>query len=213
MTKEIVKPKFPFFDTEAVMAKDLPESCLEVYLVPKTLKKQEALDNHYIKWLGECPKKYAVDPWTAEIVCIEFLLPNGQFEGVIGDEKACINLFWDMATRDYQSLGGFNILGYDIPLILVRSMVHNITPKILLNLDKYRTPYVDVMQRLSRNGAMKFKSLDWYCGRLGLGSKNDDPSEVPEMVRAGDYERIRKYCRNDVMMTAKLFKKTCKYFN
>ncbi len=59
--------------------------------------------------------------------------------------------------------GGFN---FDLPLIQRRAMYLGVKFPVL-NLDRYRSPHVDLSELLSDRNPQRRRSLDFYCKRLG----------------------------------------------
>ena len=74
-----------------------------------------------------------------------------------------------------------------------------------LNLDRYRSPHIDLSERLSLNGKARVRSLAFYCRRFGI--PHDDTlkgEDMPALAARGDYETIRAHCLDDVSATAEL---------
>ena len=73
------------------------------------------------------------------------------------------------------------------------------------NLDKYRTPHVDLHAKLTFNGATKHThKLDFYAKRFGLPLPEDtiDGSDIAAVIAAGEWQKAVDHCRLDVLKTA-----------
>ena len=140
------------------------------------------------------------------------LREDDEWAGYTGDKEiSCLKMFWEVA-RDDEFLGGFNIIGYDLPVILVRSMIHNIKPVRKFRLNKYNHNVEDVMYRLCNGDLPKAKSLDYYVMMLGIGKKTLKGEEVESLYKDGKWDVIEEYCKKDVELTKALALKTQAYF-
>lgn len=99
---------------------------------------------------------------------------------------------------------GYNILGFDLPVLLRRSLYLGVKAPAI-QVDKYRHPQVtDLLMLLSNNGAQKFRSLSFYLKRFGLPATDGKGSEVPALVAAGDWAAVEAHLRADLLATASL---------
>lgn len=102
------------------------------------------------------------------------------------------------------TLVGFNILAFDLPVLLRRSQYLGLTAPYI-NLDRYRTPHCDLMQKLSFNGALKFHSLTFYGKRFAVGVPDATKgSDIAALVQAENWAAVEAHCRADVETTAAL---------
>jgi len=109
---------------------------------------------------------------------------------------------------------GFNIKGFDLPLLLNRMIKHNVRPPEYYpnyNGHSWQGRIYDSMERLPTPEKMaeKFKMS---CEIYGLPCKTivwaDEPmcgSRVGEVYEAGDYQVIRDYCADDVINEEQLY--------
>lgn len=99
---------------------------------------------------------------------------------------------------------GYNALGYDLPVLIRRSQLLGVMYPTL-NLDRYRTPHIDLMQRLTFNGLLTYRSLAFYCRRFNVPCEDTTKgSDVAQLVAAGDWAAVAGHCRSDVEKTAAL---------
>lgn len=118
-------------------------------------------------------------------------------------EASVLRDFWDML--DERATVGKNSLAFDLPVLLRRSLYLGVhAPEI--SLDRYRTPHVDLQQRLTYNGTIKpARSLDFYCKRFGIDVPDAvTGKQIGELVAAGDWPSVEAHCRADVLKTKAL---------
>ncbi len=118
-------------------------------------------------------------------------------------------LVLDLASRDFVTLITFNGHKYDLPLLMRRAKYLGVPfPKI--NLDRYKSPHIDLYEELTMRGAIKAHSLRWYMRRLGWTDLLEaDPfkeggSDVATAAAEGKWDDIAAHCRVDVTATLRL---------
>lgn len=118
-------------------------------------------------------------------------------------EAHTIRTFWD--ELDNRVTVGYNSIGFDLPILLRRSLYLGVHAP-MLNLDKYRSPHLDLQQKLSFNGTKPYRSLNWYCKRMGLDVPCDTTSgkDIGQLVAEGQWEAVGAHCRSDVLKTKAL---------
>lgn len=118
-------------------------------------------------------------------------------------EAYLLRNLWD--ELDNRITIGYNQVGFDLPILLRRSLYLGVHAPAL-NLDKYRSPHIDLQQRLSLNGTKPYRSLNWYCKRFGLDVPADTNSgkDIGQLVTAGKWEDVAAHCRADVLKTRAL---------
>jgi predicted PolB exonuclease-like 3'-5' exonuclease len=155
----------------------------------------------------ELVSKTALDLDLCRIVAIGYLAEDDSGEDaevlICRDEameEACLMRFW--AELDERTTITYNGLGFDLPILQRRSLYLNV-PAPILNLDKYRSPHIDLQQRLSLNGTKTYRKLSWYAKRFGLDVPADSTTgkDIGAMVTAGDWAGIAAHCRADVLTT------------
>lgn len=107
-------------------------------------------------------------------------------------------------------LVGHNVLGFDLPFIFQRCLVHEIQVRPFVNLADYNVRGVfDTMHRWWL-GARRHVSLDDVAWALGLESSKTaevEGSKVFDLYQAGRLEHIRDYNLNDVRVTRKIYER------
>ncbi len=116
--------------------------------------------------------------------------------------------FRAFAKKPAPTLVSWNGSGFDLPVILYRSLHHKLTAPTLFNgqtpnyLYKYGDAHVDLMDKLSLGNYGHKQKLDTVASLCGLAGKGEvDGSQVVPMVRAGQWDALTTYCESDVLNT------------
>jgi len=91
---------------------------------------------------------------------------------------------------------------FDIPILRRRACYLSVKfPEI--NLDRYRSPHIDVWDALTFNGALRTAhSLSFYARRMGFTTLDKvDGKDVAALAKAGNWDAIRDHCLSDVGLT------------
>ena len=111
---------------------------------------------------------------------------------------------------DCDELVGHNIIGFDLPFIFQRCLVHEIQVRPFVNLADYNVRGVfDTMHRWWL-GARRHVSLDDVAWALGIESSKTaevEGSKVFDLYQAGRLEDIRDYNLNDVRVTRRIYER------
>ena len=111
---------------------------------------------------------------------------------------------------DCDELVGHNIIGFDLPFIFQRCLVHEIQVRPFVNLSDYNVRGVfDTMHRWWL-GARRNVSLDDVAWALGIESSKTaevEGSKVFDLYQAGELEKIRDYNLADVRVTRKIYER------
>ena len=111
---------------------------------------------------------------------------------------------------DCDELVGHNVIGFDLPFIFQRCLVHGIQARPFVNLADYNVRGVfDTMHRWWL-GARRHVSLDDVAWALGIESSKTadvEGSKVFDLYQAGKLDQIREYNLNDVRVTRKIYER------
>ena len=111
---------------------------------------------------------------------------------------------------DCDELVGHNIIGFDLPFIFQRCLVHGLPARPFVNLAEYNVRGVfDTMHRWWL-GAKRHVSLDDIAWALGIESSKTadvEGSKVFDLYQAGKLDSIREYNLNDVRVTRKIYER------
>lgn len=168
-----------------------PES-IAASIAEKTAERNEKLA---LDW--DCCRIVAlgwVDVGSNEPVCL-----------VCQDERAeeiALMAFWETYRQHETALVTFNGLKFDLPVLLTRSIDLGVKHPPL-NLNRFKTPHIDVWQYLTRDGARQFPhGLGFYARKYGFTTLDKvNGSDVAELVKAGEWEKVREHCLSDVGLT------------
>src|SRR5262245_2013717 len=157
-------------------------------------------------------ERAALDLDLCRIVAIGSLLPD-QDEPEVQlaideqDEAEMLRQFFLLA--DAQHFVGFNILDFDLPILLRRALYLGVQAPYIA-LDRYRHPRVlDLLQVLSYNGKLKYRSQAFYCKRFRLDVEDYcyDGKDVPQLVARGQIAELKHHVTCDVRQLSALAKR------
>lgn len=164
------------------------------------------------KSVEERALKAALNPWLCRIVALGWCEETDDTEQVElcnneATEARVLREFWEIATDErgkLRSLVFFNGLSFDGPVLAARSLLLNVRhPE--LNLDRYRSPHIDLFQKLTWGDREKALSLKVFCERFGINTDDAFTGALVGQLHAdGDWESIRRHCASDVRLTRQL---------
>jgi hypothetical protein len=150
--------------------------------------------------VGQSPSKTKARKLSA-------LMPAGGALVVTPSEVEAIQLFWGKLIACGGACVGYNILGFDIPFIMRRSMALHIDPGITPNLARYRTePVTDLMATLfNYSWGEGVKKLKWLAARYGLTvtAPDVDGSKVAGLTDA----ELIEYGLSDLGLVTQLYRR------
>jgi hypothetical protein len=199
------------FDVEAVAIDDAGRY-LEPVSAPANYRDAEKIAAYCEQAQRDALAKAALDIDLGRIVALGSLQGSSIIVDLARDEQDeadILRAFWSrlVGPNAYNrpTLIGFNCLGYDLPLMLRRSLYLGVhAPRFQMG--KYRHDGIeDLMLALSFDGAVKYRGLGFYCKRFGLEVPDETTgAQIAELHAAGDWEGIENHCRADVLKTAAL---------
>ena len=179
--------------------------------------------------------KTALSPLTGKVVTIAYWQSDqkkGQVETVsetekdfetdeakfhfVKTEKELLERFWKIILK-HPLLVTFNGRGFDVPFLLIRSAVNQVTPT--RNLMPYRYDakiHCDLADQMSFYGALRSpKSLHFFTRAFGIKTPKDamEGKEVTNYYKAGRHKEIAEYCLKDVIATGLLYDYWENYLN
>lgn len=134
--------------------------------------------------------------------------------GTIGegkDEGPMLADFAEFMARWEPTLVTWNGRGFDLPVLMLRSLRYGVSAPWYYRKSGYRYRYstdrhVDLCDVLADHGATRMTSLHGAARLVGLPGKDGvDGSQVEALYRTGQMDALRGYCLSDVAQTAFLF--------
>jgi predicted PolB exonuclease-like 3'-5' exonuclease len=144
------------------------------------------------------------------IGCLELRGHEPQRLGILGgDEAQQLATFAKLLGRRPRVVG-WNTRGFDFPVIQARAMVHAVPMPaywsgrpVDYRYRYQRNAHLDLSDWISDHGAAQRASLNVTAKSLGLPGKTDTTgADVAELWAAGEHDRVRAYCLQDVVTTA-----------
>lgn len=140
---------------------------------------------------------------------------NGvKFEG--GDERVILKKFWELAPF-YDEFVTFAGRTFDVPVLMVRSAILGVRPTKNLMSNRYASSqpanarHLDLRDQLTFYGAKNERlGLHFWCVAFGIPSPKLGEvtgEDVTRLWKAGEHEKIARYCLGDTRATLALFRK------
>ncbi len=160
-------------------------------------------------------EKSSFDGTFSRIVCIgviaftDSMEPQGATAWYGGGEKELLARFWDQMGKTKPTLFiTHNGLGFDLPFIKKRSIIHQVRPTVEIPLAKFRTePVYDTLAIWSNWEPRGWVKLDVLARALGVATKSGSGKQVAEMWATGQGKEIADYCLQDCYVTYACYSK------
>ncbi len=154
-------------------------------------------------------ERSAFDGTFSRIVCVGLLEFSDSMEcrravSWYGDhEEELLRLFWARLGEIRPSLFiTHNGLGFDLPFLKKRSIIHNVKPSMEISLAKFRTePVYDLMAVWSNWDTRGWVKLDVLARALQVETKSGSGKQVAEMWAQGRRRETAEYCLRDTYVT------------
>lgn len=196
-----------FFDIETTGDMDavalLPEPT-----APTNYKDEQKIAEYVVKKRAKQVEKAALDPDTGNVVAVSYGVQDSVIETFTRfkyGEQVMITAMWNALKATKGAGVGYNILRFDLPFLLRRSMALGIKPKFEFKLDLRRyqvEPMTDLMQILAGWDTDKVRSLKWFATRYDIPRTTEfDGSMVDDL----NEEELEEYVADDVRTTMGLF--------
>jgi len=151
----------------------------------------------------------------SRIVCIGMIAfsdsmePQGALAWYGGQEKELLRQFWAWMGKARPGLYiTHNGLGFDLPFIKKRSIIHQVRPPVEISLAKFRTePVYDTLAVWSNWDSRGWVKLDVLARALGVETKSGSGKQVAAMWQAGRGKEIADYCLQDCYVTYACYSK------
>ncbi len=168
---------FLIFDIETA-ARAEAEAFLPEPSAPANYKDADKIAAYIAERRAEQLSRAALDPDLGQIIAVAYKLhpcPAGEDRStavLVGDDGATeadlLALLWRQIGDANGYMGGYNIINFDLPYILRRSMALGVRPTIIPQMARYRTePTRDLMMTLY-NWSNTTKSLCQFQCNYGI---------------------------------------------
>ena len=118
------------------------------------------------------------------------------------EEAELLEWWWDCAKRA-STIAGYNIIGFDLPVIYVRSAILGVKPTRKFDMRPWGTDVLDLMAtRWPRGNQMKLKDLARVMG-LDVPAGDCDGPQVAALYR-DDPVKLAEYVKSDVIICQQL---------
>lgn len=167
-------------------------------------------------------KTMSVAPEMCKVVAMGWAIGNDPIQsmvvGAMGPDGKTPITEADILVKFWSLLGncgpvcGYNVLGFDLPVLFVRSAELGVKPTKKIDLKPWGNDVIDLMAiRFPKAGA---KSLDWMIRVNGIESEcpDVDGSKVLGLYEAGELEKIGEYVSDDVSIERELWRKYLGFF-
>ncbi len=176
---------------------------LDVESCPNNLKGYDTL--------SEEDKLKLLNPIDSRIVALGVRHKGEDTIILAGDEKKMLEEFWILWKKKMMGdptlkVVGFNIKEFDIPFIVTRSFINDVEV-FPFTLNKI----IDIREKISayRWGRTRGR-LKEYAALIGVEDLGIDGSDVAGLCAKGEFETLRKYLLNDLLITDKMFQRLLK---
>lgn len=195
------------FDIETA---PLPEAAeyLEPVEAPANYKDPAKIEAYCAEKQAEHMSRCGLDVDLCRVVALGMWLEGAEASSVITaegvSEANILRAFWAQMSLG-NHLVGFNCLGFDLPVLLRRSLYLDVpTPSI--QIDRFKHPQVtDLMDELSFNGKLKLRGLSFYSKRFGFDVPDTmQGADIAQAVTDGRWADIEAHVTADVQKTALL---------
>ncbi|MBI3933603.1 MAG: ribonuclease H-like domain-containing protein [Acidobacteria bacterium] len=182
---------------------------LDIETIPCGVAEWKALSAKAPSLKKKVREDSALDWSLGHIVCIGLLLleEEREYEACFAgpEEAEVLRKFWEEIRPD-DYLIGHNLLGFDLPYIQARSVIRMVKPSRSFELRRYSTLSVfDTMQVWANWDRQKYPKLETLAAVFDLGGKGGSGDQVAKWFEAGDWERIKEYCMQDIRLTREIY--------
>jgi len=139
-------------------------------------------------------------------------------EGNEHDEQQTLKEFLNFMSvfdPDMDEIVGHNVVGFDLPFIFQRCLIHNIKSRPFVDLRDFHVRGVFDTMHHWWLGAKRHVSLDDIAWAMGFESSKTaevEGSKVFDLYHAGRLAEIRQYNLNDVRVTRKVYERMVECF-
>lgn len=225
------------FDAETIPNQRIPDTCKPQFdpseVKTGNMKDQAKIDakieDARNNFESDLVKKMSVTPSLTQLstfVGMKYDTENDQIIDKVSiqvtkayeaDDLEAITDGWKFITKNHMEripIVSFNGIGFDLPVMWHRAIAQDVPvdPSMYYRLTPRYGGYhhYDLLGILAgwTLDKMKGHNLEFFLQLYGIGTKGEmDGSKVWEAWQTGEYEKIQKYCEEDVFNTCHLFQR------
>ena len=206
-----------FFDIETapLMASEMNERLPE-FKARANLKDEAKIEADIKDKREKFFDEAALSPFTGRVCAYGYAAAEDKkvtlihYNGKEADEKVILTRFWNLYINTEDSFVGFNINNFDLPFLIRRSYVWNITmPSDVYNpvYRRYGKRFIDMMDYWRLTNHQERISLSNFAIHVGLKPKEESGKFFHEWIK-GDEDDVKKaedYLTNDVELTRSVY--------
>ena len=187
---------------------------IDIETVPLEIKHEDIKTYLMDKKISK--ERRSLDPNYSKIITIGIKEPNKEVKLMSGDdEKEILTEFWNILKENKDAiLVTHNGYQFDIPFILIRSVINKIKIPIPINTNRWameKSNHFDTMMFFSQYGTFTNPNLGILGKMHGLDVPKNRISgaDVEKLYKNGEWEKIKNHCKEDIEILEKLFEKLC----
>lgn len=186
---------------EDVDLEDISKTCNDLFLEKEARERKAHLDELY--------EKSSFDGTFSQVICIGLLVfdegmsPQAAFSWYGPGERELLRQFWEkLGTLRPSLVITHNGLGFDLPFLKKRSIIHQVRPTVDMPLARFRThPVFDTMAVWSNWEPRGWIKLDVLARALNVESKSGRGDQVCNLWMNDDWQGVARYCLQDTYVT------------
>lgn len=188
---------------------------LDIETLPAPTEQQELVRSQYQKnpdrsvLFEDYLRRTALNGNFGRVLCIGYAYDSDPAAIISGDEPEILRAFWSVAAPADLFIG-HNILEFDLPFIIKRSIIQRVKPSRQLSFARYRSePIYDTKKEWDNWSNVPATSLDTLAKLFGYPTSKQgiDGSQVYDFWLAGRQKEIEDYCRRDVELTRRIYRR------
>ena len=193
------------FDFAAVKTGNLKDQAKIVAKVASAEKAHEAAeDAKQDEWRKRCTldaktsRVLAIGMWQGDEYCIAV---DSERNG-IDCERQTLLTFWQELSKALEKgrrVYGWNILGFDFPFVIQRSVINQVRIPVNIDIPLWRNHWIRDLQDIW-TGGKGYCKLDLCARAMGIEGKQDLSGKLPHEIFAEDREAFLDYLKQDVII-------------
>ena len=190
-----------FLDIEVVPL-EISNEDVKTYLMDKKISKEAR----------------SLDPNYSKIICASLKLDNDEIKVFYGDNEAeILENAWKIIKENKAIIVTHNGYKFDIPFLVIRSCVNNISIPIIINTSPWsmlNSNHFDTMLFFSGFGSFINPNLEILAKLNNIHHDNEKilGSDIERFYKQKDWDKISSKCKQDVEVLEKVFNKLCKSY-